>query len=139
MKRTIIAFSMLILVAMPAKADLLCPEGSLNDFNDLQLWGKFAAKNPEYVSQLLSRLSYLLKDVLDARNLDGQLKAATILGRQNAVVMERMFEQGLFAATDIVFAYCYKVPDGEPWTKAIKEERRKAWCNKESRAYFCPR
>ncbi|MDE0272528.1 MAG: hypothetical protein OXP11_15155, partial [Gammaproteobacteria bacterium] len=103
-----------------------------------ELWPRYSAKNAAYVSRLHQKLSQLFKDVLDAHDLEDQVKAARALGAQRAVVMERMFEEGFIVATDIVFTYCYRVPDSEPWNDDIKSRRREAYCEKEPLAYFCP-
>ena len=59
-------------VAPSAKGDLICPTGSLADFQTIgfELWPAYFAKNAEYVSQLLQRPSRLFKDVLDTSDLE---------------------------------------------------------------------
>ena len=127
-----------LLAASQSKADIVCPKGSLRDFDATLVWSQYAKQSDQYVRRLLKRMSNNLKAVMDARDVAGKTRAASDLGKDNAMVMERMFSEGFIAATDIVNAYCVSAPNREPWSEAIKQQRRQAWCKEWGDAYFCP-
>ena len=135
----IAAITVSLLTAAQSRADVVCPKGSLNDFLPTVVWDQYAKRNDQYVKRLLKRMSDNLKAVLDARDAAGKIRAATELGKDNAMVLERMFSEGFIAATDIVNAYCVRAPDREPWSEEIKHQRQRAWCKEWSDAHFCPK
>ncbi len=101
-----------------ARADIVCPKGSLHDFVPNAVWQQYVANSRDYIARMLRRM----EDVRDRQ-----------------MVMERMFEEGFIAATDIVNAHCVSRPIGEPWSTEIKQKRREAWCREWGDAYFCKR
>ena len=126
-------------VSAPSKADLVCPKGSLGDFAPSFIWDRYKSASAAYLAQLHQRLSVDLKAVLAARGVSAQVRAAQRLGLTRAMVMERMFEQGFIAATDIVNARCVMAPATSPWSASIKRQREAAWCRQWGTAHFCPR
>ena len=141
MKQSVIAALAIACIAVtPAKADLICPKGSLHDFANMQLvWDQYRNRNTDYLEQWHRRLSIGLETILDAVGLNSQMEAGSNLGRDRAILMQRMFEQGFIAATDIVNADCVQAPDMVPWSEHIREERRAAWCREWGDAHFCPK
>ena len=56
-----------LIAGSPAKADLICPKGSLHDFADMQLvWDHYRDRNTDYLEQWHRRLSIGLETILDA-------------------------------------------------------------------------
>ena len=102
-------------------------------------WNQYRVQafNFKYLEQWHGRLSRRLKAILDANSLQVQMQAAAELGADRTLLMQRMFEQGFIAATDIVNAYCVQAPNMEPWDDSIKQERRRSWCREWGDAYFC--
>ena len=101
-----------------ANADLVCPKGSLSGMWPNSVWQQYATNSRDYISRMLRRM----EDARDRR-----------------MVMERMFEEGFIAATDIISAYCVPGPDREPWNDAIKRQREQEWCRQWGDAHFCSR
>ena len=134
-----LAIMIACLVPVSAKSDRLCPGGSLSEFNTQAAWDQYRDRSFDYLDRWHKRLSRRLMAILDADDLDAQIAAAAELGRDHTLLMQRIFEEGYIAASDLVFAYCYKVPDSEPWNEDIKRKRREAWCRKEPTAHFCPK
>ena len=122
-----------------ARADLLCPSGSLSGMLPTTVWPVYASRNSDYVKQLLKRLANNLAGVVDARGTTAKLQAAANAGKDNSMVMQRMFEEGFIAATDIMFAHCATIPSQEPWNETIQNMRRAKWCKEWPDAHFCPR
>ena len=60
-----------------------------------------------------------------------------VMGANRTVVMQRMFEQGFIAATDIINAHCVTRDIGEPWSYEIKRDRQRKWCREWGEAHFC--
>lgn len=137
MKHSVIAaFALACIALTSARADLICPKESLADLRIAGVWATYQKQSGAYLRSLHPRLSNDLAMVLDARGQSAQKRAAEDLGRENAMVMEHMFEQGFIAATNIVTAYCVSVPDKEAWSAAIKEQRRQKWCRQWGEAHF---
>jgi hypothetical protein len=140
MRKLVIVAVAALMTSSAANADLVCPKGSLTELLPNLLWQQYAAHNGDYVNSLLRRMSNNLGEVIDARDAqdaEEQMQAAARLGADNAMVMERMFEAGMIAATDIISAYCVPAPDREPWNDAIKRQREKEWCAQWGDAHFC--
>ena len=135
----IVAVAIVCVAAVPAKADLICPKGSLYDFNTELVWKQYRVQKSEYLKQWHARLSRRLKAVLDANGLQAQMRAAGELGLDRNLLMQRIFEEGFIAATDIVNAHCVQAPNTEPWSDAIKRERQAKWCREWGDAHFCPK
>ena len=137
MKRQLIAFAVLAFLSTPLKADLVCPTGSLADLIPSTVWARYSKASADYIKSLHLRLSRDLKAVLDARTTAGRARAAAALGEDHAIVMQRMFEEGFIAATDIINAYCVTRPIGEVWNDQIKHHRELIWCEQWGTAHFC--
>ena len=118
----------MLALSVDAKADLLCPKGSLSELLPNAVWGQYVERSEAYVNRLLRRLAENLAKVTEAGSVEAQVAAAAAAGEDHATVMRRMFEEGFIAATDIVNAHCTGVPDQAPWSDAIKAERRQEWC-----------
>ena len=113
----------MLALSVDAKADLLCPKGSLSELLPNAVWGQYVERSEAYVNRLLRRLAENLVKVTEAGSVEAQVAAAAAAGEDHATVM-RLFEEGFIAATDIVNAHCTGVPDQAPWSDAIKVERR---------------
>ena len=87
-----------------AKADLLCPKGSLSGMLPTFVWSAYVERNSDYVNGWLRRLAENLAAAVEARRGAAQLEAAAHAGEDNGRVMTRMFEEGFIAATDIISA-----------------------------------
>ena len=138
MKQSVIAaLALACIVVTPTKADLICPKGSLHDFDPARVWSQYRVNSARYLEQWHARLSRRLKAILDANGLQAQMRAGGELGKDRTLLMQRIFEEGFIAATDIVNAHCVQAPDTEPWSEAIRQERRAKWCREWGEAYFC--
>ena len=122
-----------------AHGDLLCPKGSLSGLMPNPVWGQYIDRNSQFVNGWLRRLASNLAETTGARGIASQARAAERAGADNGRVMARMFEEGFIAATDIIYAHCYKIPDQEPWSKEIQKQRQAKWCTQWSDAHFCAR
>ncbi len=132
--------ALVLVAATPARADFVCPRGSLHDFANPQLvWDQYRSRSADYLEQWHRRLSIGLKTILDAVGLNSQMEAGSNLGKDRAILMQRMFEQGFIAASDIVQAHCVREPNVAPWNQEIRQRRRAAWCRDWGDAHFCPR
>ena len=137
MKRKFAAFVVLAVLSTPLKADLLCPTGSLADLIPNAVWAQYSRTSADYIKNLHLRLSRDLKAILDQRTTAGRAQAAILIGSNRAVVIQRMFEQGFIAATDIINAHCVKRDIGEPWSQEINRNRQREWCREWGEAHFC--
>ena len=135
----IVAVAIVCVATAPAKADLICPKGSLNDLDTQRAWNLYRLNSADYLERWHRRLSVGLGEILDAVGLNSQMESGANLGKDRALLMKRMFEQGFIAATDIVNAHCVEAPDTEPWSAEIKQERREKWCREWGDAHFCPK
>ena len=122
----------------PVQADTVCPKGSLSGMLPDSVWEQYATRNADYVKRLLRRLSDHLAHIYNSRDIQAQMTAASRLGRDNAMVIERMFSEGFIAATDIINAHCVSAPDREPWNKDLERQRQRHWCEQWGDAHFCP-
>ena len=120
-------------------ADTVCPKGSLSGMVPASVWEQYATRNADHVKRLLRRLSDHLARIQNARGIQAQMTAASRLGRDNAMVIERMFSEGFIAATDIINAHCVSAPDREPWNEELGQQRRRHWCEQWGDAHFCPK
>ena len=137
MKRKLAAFAVLAVLSTPLKADLVCPTGSLNGLIPDAVWAQYSRTSADYIKSLHLRLSRDLKAILDQRTTAGRAQAAIVMGSNRAVVMQRMFEQGFIAATDIINAHCVTRDIGEPWSQEIMRARKRKWCREWGEAHFC--
>lgn len=122
------------------KHDRICPE--LAFWYQINVWDEYKKSQSEYIEQLLRRQSDNLQAVLDAKTISDRTKAAKVLGEDNVLVMQRMFEQGLIAQQDYVYAHCKRAPGTEPFSPEIKQENERKYCEMMSKEgwndiYFC--
>lgn len=120
--------------------DRVCPE--LAFWYQNNVWDQYKESQSEYIEQLLHRQSGNLQAVLSAESISERTKAAKDLGEDNVLIMQRMFEQGLIAQQDYIYAHCKRVPGTEPFSPEIKEENERKFCEMMSNEgwkdiYFC--
>ena len=128
----------IMLSASLSHADTVCPKGSLSGMLPDAVWEQYATRNADHVKRLLRRLSNHLASIQNARGIQAQITAANRLGKDNAMVIKRMFSEGFIAATDIINAHCVSAPDREPWNKDLERQRQRHWCEQWGDAHFCP-
>ena len=69
-------------------------------------WYQYSINSNDYIRQILRRLSSGLATIADARGDREAIDAGVQLGKSNAQVMRRMWEEGFIAATDIIYVHC---------------------------------
>ena len=79
--------------SVKANADLACPKGGLAELRPMVVREKYAARNRNHVQNLLKRMSRNLQAVLNAPSNRHRINAAAALDKDNALVMQRMFEE----------------------------------------------
>ena len=126
-----------LLASSGARADYHCPQEISSLLHTGPAWYQYSINSNDYIRQLLRRLSSGLAAIADARGDREAIDAGVQLGKSNAQVMRRMWEEGFIAATDIIYAHCDRKPDTLPWDDEIREANERAWCDKESSAHFC--
>ncbi len=120
-----------------ARADYHCPQGLASILHTGPNWYQYSINSNDYIRQLLRQLSQDLAAISDARGDREAMHAGAQLGKSNAQVMRRMWEEGFIAATDIIYAHCAREPDNLPWNDDIREANERVWCDKETSAHFC--
>ena len=129
--------SAMALPATTAKADLLCPKAVSSHLHTHPTWRMYQARAQNYIQQWKRRMTRRFNEVVSARSQSALNQAGSQMGRDTDLLMQRMWEEGFIAATDIIYAYCVRAPDTSPWSEAIRRQREEAWCKKEKTAHFC--
>lgn len=126
---------------LPARSDTVCPSGAgISDI--LGAWAKYSTASDPYIKRLHRRVMSQVGKIAgaaSARNDRGLYSASRTLGEIVDTHMQRMWEEGFIAASDLVAAYCMKTPAKSEWSAAIREKRERAYCKTEPNAHFCPK
>ena len=129
----------IMLSASPSRADTVCPSGA-GIFNVLGTWEKYSAASDRYMKSLHQRVMRLVGEIAGAAsagNDRGLYKSSQTLGEVVNTQMQRMWEEGFIAATDLVAAYCVETSAKSEWSMAIREKRERTYCKTEPNAHFC--
>lgn len=135
------------------KSDIVCPEGSLEDFNSFTIMEKFFAKNEDYHRAKFDGFAVKLRELIITYDAEDFLPPATPeelqekidgvwdVGRfadEHEMTVKMMFAYGAGAAISVVEAYCVSAPNRKPWNEDIKEDRQKKWCALNPDTHLCP-
>ena len=84
--RTLLIITMvvvLMLMAPGARADMVCPKGSLNDLSGIGVWEQYARTSERYITELLRKMAVNMARVVEARSSDEEIRSAAVITRMS--------------------------------------------------------
>ena len=90
------------------------------------MWSSFASRNFDYLEQWHRRLTRGLVVALNAKGQEAEIQAGRSLGEDRTILMQRMFEEGVYAVSDILNAKCFsRSSKSKPGKLTLSEELKR--------------